>query len=462
MSASVRIKQLNEQHGQKSLAARDIITGAEKASRPLNEEERGRLEALHAECDSIRATLAAEARQLAIESQQAAERRGLENQRDLQRFSLGRLIKRMAAGETLDGVEAEIATEGAREAREAGVTGNKGGVMVPLFAARHIALREQSGAEHFVSEQSRRETRDLTATTGTALQYGGVTVATDIGSVYDALMARQVLRGMGITVLEGLRSNLDLPLLVEDTDPAHKAENAQADEHTPTFAKLSLTPRRLPTVVEVSNQLFIQSEAAIETVVRRYGLQKLSTIMEKMWINGAGAGSNQPTGILNTVGIGAVAGGTNGAAPTWAHIVDLETEVAIDNADLGSLYYLTNAKVRGKLKKTVKVGSTDSMHIWDSRNGFLNGRPILNDHPVVVSNIVPSTLTKGTANSICSANIFGNFQDYIAGFWSGIEILLNPYSKDDYGLTRINFAVYYDGGVIRPQSFAAHQDILTT
>jgi HK97 family phage major capsid protein len=50
-----------------------------------------------------------------------------------------------------------------------------------------------------------------------------------------------------------------------------------------------------------------------------------------------GGGSNQPTGILGTSGIGDVAGGTNGAQPTFANLVALETAVATANADIGSL-----------------------------------------------------------------------------------------------------------------------------
>ena len=60
-------------------------------------------------------------------------------------------------------------------------------------------------------------------------------------------------------------------------------------------------------------------------------------------INGSGS-SNQPLGILNTSGIGSVAGGTNGLAPTLDHLLDLKKEVAVDNADVASCGYLTNAK----------------------------------------------------------------------------------------------------------------------
>ena len=76
----------------------------------------------------------------------------------------------------------------------------------------------------------------------------------------------------------------------------------------------------------------------------------LADAIDTAAINGSGS-SNQPTGILNTSGIGSVAGGTNGLAPTLDHLMDLKKEVAVDNADVASCGFLTNAKVEGVLGK---------------------------------------------------------------------------------------------------------------
>jgi HK97 family phage major capsid protein len=453
MSAAIRLKQLQEQRGAKLKEASALSTAATKENRSLTSEELSKIEALQGEVDTIDRTITVEVRQVALESQAAQQKKADENRDAIQRFSMGRLVRQLAMGETVDGAEKEMIDEGAADARSAGIRSPKG-VMIPLFATRQIQMREQEA--ELRSRFSGRELRDLTATTGTSLQYGGITVQNNVGTVYEALMNRLVLRNLGITVLEGLTGNLDLPRIVEVADPSHKGENVQADEHTPTFDKLTLNPRRLPTVIEVSNQLFLQSEAAIGTLVNNYAFRKLSVIMEKKWINGAGSGSSEPEGILGTSGIGSVIGGTNGAAPDWADIVGLEGEVAIDNADIGRLAYLTNAAVRKKLKSTAKVASSDSVMVWD------DSVPNQWGYRREVTNSVPSNLVKGSSGSVCSAIIFGNWEDYIAGFWSGIEVLVNPYSKDDYGLTRLNFAVYYDGGVVRPVSFAAMQDALTS
>src|SRR5690606_36427819 len=132
--------------------------------------------------------------------------------------------------------------------------------------------------------------------------------------------------------------------------------------------------------------------------------------------------SNAPTGIASTSGIGLVyAGGAatngvnaNGAALIWADIVKLETEVAVDNADIGRLGYMTNAKVRGALKTTAKVSGTDSRMSWDD-DGMLNG------YMPWVTNQARGDITKGGSDDL-SAIFFGNWADLVIGLWGVIDI----------------------------------------
>jgi HK97 family phage major capsid protein len=432
---SKRLKQLNETRSAKKTEARTLLDKAKDEKRSLTSEEVESLDKIQTEVESIDSTITSELRQLSIESQNEAAELSKQEKRDVQKFSIGRALKLMQNEERLDGIEKEIADEGRKEATESGVRSSGKGIMIPFKVLKN------------------QERRDMTATGGTGGDQGGMTVQTNITNLYDSFFNRLVLRGLGSTVFEGLMGNLDLPRIIEPSDPAHKAENATADEISPTMAKLSLSPNRLPAVVEASNQLFIQSNENIEAFLQNHLLNKLSVLVEKKLINGGG--SNEPTGMLGTSGIGDVAGGTNGLAPTIDHIIDLETEVSIDNADIGALSYLTNTKVRGRLKKTpIESGQTD--RVWP-----LRGPVDLNGYNAAVTNSVPSDLDKGTSTGVCSAILFGNWNDNIMAFWSGIEFLLNPYSKDDEGLTRINAAVYYDGGIVRPVSFSAMQDALT-
>lgn len=443
MSASIRLKELNEQRGAKLKAAADLSNAARTEKRSLSADELTKIEGFQNEVDAIDKTILVEARQLAQESHAAGQRQAAEASALTERFSLGRVLKRAYRGIAQDGADAEVLQEGVKEAIEAGIDVNERAVLIPAFAARQIRNREL-----------RREQRDLTGTSGTSLQYGGISIQTDVTPVYEAFFDRSVVRSLGATVMEGMVANLKLPRIVKDTAALKKTENEAATEATPTMSSLDLSPNRLPSYVEVSNQLFKQSNSAIEAVVRSYLFNDLNAVMEKGIISGGG--TSEPTGITGTSGIGSVAGGTNGAAPTLTHIINLEREVDVDNALMGNLHYLFSGKVRAKLKSTARVASSDSMMILDDRMGINN----LNGYTYGVTNACPDTLTKGSSGAVCSAIIFGNFADLIIAFWGGIEFLINPYSLDTTGLTRINAAAYYDSGVVRPVSFAAMLDAL--
>ena len=367
-------------------------------------------------------------------------------QRDLSRFSVGRAIRglaEMALGDrsTLDGIEAEMAQEGASEARSAGISVDNGAVMISGKAV--------------TSEQ-----RDMTATLGTNLNQGGMVVQTNVGTLLDALFNALQIRRLGATVYSGLVGNLDIPRLVAGANVSGKAETGTASEVSPTTSELSLSPKRLPTYVDVSDQLLIQGQDAnLEMMLRTHLINYLSAIMESNFVNGSG--TNAATGILNTTGIGAVVGGAQGAAPDWTDIVKLVEEVDIDNALMGSLAYLTNPKVVSKLKRTPLAtdgsgNAVDSAYILPQNSGGL-----LNEYRLASTNAVPSNLTKGSTTG-CSAIIFGNFADYVIAQWSGIQLKVDPYTQANTGKTRIHAAVFYDGGVQRPVSFAAMKDATTT
>lgn len=440
----MKIKDLNEKRGAKLKEARTLIDKAVAEKRELTSAENQTVAGIHTEIEGLDAALQTEIRQLSLESQHAPKL-SRQEERDVNRFDFGKLLRHMksvAKGQrsTIDGVELEMLTTGEAEARDAGVEST--GVMLP-----RVLVRRQGYAEH----------RDMTATgtTTTTGDQGGMTIATQKLGLLDDFYNSLVIRQAGALVLEGLQGLVDIPRYVKPTAPAGKAENAAADELSPTVAMISLQPKRLPAFIDLSDRLLLQSSAAIESVVRSNLNQQMGDVMEIAFINGTAGSTTMANGILTTTGIGAVVGGTDGAAPTWAHIVNLESAVANVNAASGSLHYLTNTKVRGKLKQTVRVSSTDSRFIWEG--GDLNG------YGPLVSNAVPSTLTKGSASGVCSAIIFGNFADYVVGFWSGISLeLIRDTTNAKLGMHTLVANSYYDGAVMRPVSFAAMQDVLTT
>ena len=293
--------------------------------------------------------------------------------------------------------------------------------------------------------------RDLVVGTPTA---GGNLVATELlsSSFIDILVNVMRVMSMGATMLTDLQGNIAIPRATAGSTGYWVAESGAPTESQQAFDQVALTPKTAGAFVDYSRRLLLQSSIAVEAFVRMDIARTIALMIDLAAINGSGA-SNQPRGVLNTVGIGSVAGGTNGLAPTWDHIVDLESQVANANVDIGSLAYLTNAKVRGKLKRTQVFSGTNGERIW--REG------ILNDTRAEVSNQVPSNLTKGTSVGVCSAIAYGRWSDLLIALWGGLDIMMDPYTGSTSGTRRVIALQDVDVSVRYPVSFSAMLDALT-
>lgn len=294
-----------------------------------------------------------------------------------------------------------------------------------------------------------------------ALAYGtaaaaGRLVATELdsGSFIDVLRNAMMVQNLGATVLNDLVGDLDIPRKsVASTASWVATEGADAAETVPNFDLVQFRLKTLGGFTDVTRKMMAQSSLDIETLVRDDLAQSIALEIDRASLHGSGS-SGAPTGIANTAGIGAVVGGTNGAAPSWANVVALETAVAVSNANIGSLAYLTNPKVRGKLKTTEKAAST-AQFVW-GEGGEMNG------YRAEVTNQVSSTLTKGTSSGVCSGVFFGNWADLVLAFWSGVDLLVDPYTLGKSGGVRVRALQDCDVQLRRPQSFAAMLDALTT
>jgi HK97 family phage major capsid protein len=428
----MKMHQVTELRQRRARLVEDIRNIQQAAgNRALSSDDLSRIEKIEAECDNLAREIGIAERQESREKElvvsQGARVAGDEVHSDLGRYSILRALKIAVEGRSFNGLEREVHDELAKSQPEAAR-----GILVPLgLQMRDMTALGSSGAE------------------------GGYTIATNKASLLDVLRAKLILRKLGASVFTGLVGNFDLPRGNAGAAAGWKAEGTALDESSQTVAQLALKPKRLGTFTEITRQLLSQSSSDVEAWVRNDLIGAISTALESAAIAGDGSGST-PTGILSTASIGDVAGGTNGLAPTWAHIVALEAAVANVNADAGTMGYLVNTKTRGKLKTTLRNPSgTDGTFVWpdDSRlNGYNTG----------VSNVAPSNLDKGTSVGVCSAIIFANWADLVLAQWgNAIDILANPYSKDVEGIVRITASTFADAGVRRPESFAAMKDALT-
>jgi HK97 family phage major capsid protein len=290
---------------------------------------------------------------------------------------------------------------------------------------------------------------------GTSTEAGNL-VATDLrGDLYvDALRNAMVMAGLGVRILPGLTSNIDIPRKSVASTLGMLTEIGSASETNPNIAKLTLSPKRIGAYVEVSKQAIIQSAMALEPMIRDDLLMGAAILLENQAINGNGTAPNI-LGLRNTTALSTVAAGTNGATVAWSHFVDLESAVANANAEPDRLAgYLTNTRVRGRSKQVQR--GTNLPFIWD------NGAQPINGYRAAVTNNVPSNLTKGTSTTVCSATFFSSdWSMAVLGLFGAPDIVVDPYTKSDTGQVKITLNQFADFGVRQPGAFAVMLDQLT-
>lgn len=347
-------------------------------------------------------------------------------QKEIKRFSISKFIREARAGQ-LSGFELEMNQEGLEEMRKSGQT-SQNETVIPSSVLRAIDVNNVS-----------------TSTEGA--EFAHVTRMSYLEGLRNALVCQK----LGAVYVDGLQGNVAI-VKGGSASAAWYAEAAAASVTKLAFSTVTMTPKRLQIIAGYTNDLLKQSSLAVDRIIWDELLRAHAGSLDAAAFNGSGS-SGEPTGILATDGIGAVAMGTHGGAPTRAKIIDLESEVAIDNALFGSLAYVTNAKVAGKMKKTESVvGYPD----WLLEDGKTNG------YPVVVTNAIPSNLTKGDSSGVCSAMIFGNFNELLIGQWGGLDMIIDPFTSKGKAIIEVSALAYHDILVRRPEAFAAIKDLTTT
>jgi HK97 family phage major capsid protein len=336
----------------------------------------------------------------------------------------------------------------------------------PDVLGRGLVVRQQDAAGvvrnlmQLVSRSSKAAQayfRDLTVGAPTG---GGNLVATELlgSSFIDLLRNSMILDRLGVTVLNDLNGNVAIPSQTGAASYYWVAEGSAPTESQQTIGQMPLTPKTVGAFTDYTRRLLLQASIAVELFVRMDLARVLAQGVQGGAFNGSGSGA-EPTGLFNMVGLGSVAMGTNGGAPTYDMVVDLETAVANSNADIGNLAYVTNSKVRGKLRKTQEFASTNGKPVWTS--GRERGIGEVLGYDAYVTNTIPSNLTKGTANGVCSAVAFGNWSDFVVGMWGGVDIMLDPYANATSGGKRVIALQDVDFNVRNVASFATAEDVLT-
>jgi HK97 family phage major capsid protein len=253
------------------------------------------------------------------------------------------------------------------------------------------------------------------------------------GDFIDALRNSSAVM-QNATILSGLSGDVKIPKKTAASSAAFiSSEGGAAGESEMTIGSVTMTPRTLGAFTDVTRQLMIQSSLDVENLIRNDLAGSMAIALDNAALEGSGSSGN-PTGITNTTGINTVSL-SSAAAPTFGEMVSMETSVAVDNALLGGLVYIVHPSNAGTLKTTEKATNTAQFVYTD---GLING------YPVVVS-------AQLTANNY----VFGNMSDLLVGLFSGVDLVVDPYTNSSSGTVRVVALQSCDVNVRNAVSFCA-------
>ncbi|BDA14037.1 hypothetical protein KAM339_025780 [Aeromonas caviae] len=251
------------------------------------------------------------------------------------------------------------------------------------------------------------------------------------GSFIDMLRNRTTIMRLA-TTMGGLVGNVDIPRQTGGATAYWLGEGEDAQEGTPTIGQLELSPKTLGAYTDITRRLLMQSSMDAEGIVRRDLVNAMAQAIDFAGYYGSGA-ANQPRGIKNYTGINAV--DFAAALPTFKELVDMESLIAADNADIGQMGYIGNAAFRGHCKTTAKFGTGTESTIWEPGN-------TINGYNTEIS------------NQIAAGDVFfGNFADMLIGMWGGLDLTVDPFSLSRSGGLRIVVFQDVDFVLRRVESF---------
>ncbi|GAB2191772.1 hypothetical protein MAH1_33800 [Sessilibacter sp. MAH1] len=337
--------------------------------------------------------------------------------RDLENYSIVRAMRAAATGKWKDaGLEREVSSAIAQR-----LDSDPNGVYLS-YEAMGYGLRRQLQTQMMARTQAAG-----VATLGQEL------VATNLHSelFIEVLRAMATVGGLGTRFVTGLVGNVDIPKQNGSATFFWVDEDIAPNDSNITFSTVSLSPKTVSTAVPITRRLLVQSTPDIESLVRGDIMTGLALALDNAILKGSGI-NNEPLGILNAAGIGAVdlTGGVN-----WAKIVELETDVAEANASAATSSYVMRPTMRGTLKSTEKAAGT-AQFIWGDGSS-------INGYSAAVT-------TEMLANQI----LFGDFAQILVGMWGALDVVPDRATKVATGGLVMRLFQDADVAVRHPQAFS--------
>ena len=234
-------------------------------------------------------------------------------------------------------------------------------------------------------------------------------VGTQIARPEGQQRAANLIDELGVKFISGLSSNFSYPRIDNNTS-VWVNETEEENVNNATFEGVTLTPRRLLTYLEYSNELILNPNTDVAGAIEE---DMIGSIWEKV----------QAT-MFNDIY-------TDATPTTLANYNDIVAfELAASQKKINGGVYVVSPTAASKLKKMMN-GNTPVMV-----NGYMNGYRVIE---------TPSL----DGESI----IFADWSKLLLGQWGALDITVDNVTKSPQGIVKLIINSYWDWGMIDPNGF---------
>lgn len=368
--------------------ANAILDNCKQEIRMLNPEEENKLNEIKNQISDLNEEL----RSLE-ETVELPEEINIKNNKKMteKNFSLLNAIRSVANNKALDEVSQAVVDCGQEEMRKAGLN-YVGQIQLP-----------------------NEEYRTITVST----EHDDV-IATDMFDVVKPLNAKNVLIQAGAKFITGLVGDVQYPVM-SAINTTWESETGSAQDGTPTFTNVKLTPKRLTTVVPISKQFLLQDSVGAERAIREEIINAINSKLEATILGSAAGTTTKPAGIFYT-------SGTLDTISDYGDICDMEADVEDANI-YGDMCYIMSPKAKAALRSMVKTGTNNGLV-------FENGE-------------VDGTRALSTSNVKNGHIAYGDWSNYIIAQWGNIDLTVDNVSLAANGQIRLVVNAYFDAKPLR-------------
>ena len=254
--------------------------------------------------------------------------------------------------------------------------------------------------------------------------------ATQTMSFTDQLEANLVMASAGANFYSGIE-NMKFPVISGVNSYFQPEAGGTAGAANGTASSITLSPKKLISVVNVSNEALTQN-VSLEAALRRNMAQSIAAHLEKALLGETDI-TNGPTSIFLDAAAGSVAAFDAATALALEASV-LDAGVQLEGARMA---YLMNSSAYQAIKQAAMVSSVSP--VYDMREKLVNSY-----FSLFSSNV---GLHGGTAGK--DAVLFGDFSKVHIAQFGGLDVLYDPYTNGATGEPRMIVTSLVDGNAVQ-------------